>query len=58
MDKGTILTILIICVVVFSIFAYLFFMVFFPEWVGITGKKAKEIQQSHVGDKSETQEKK
>lgn len=30
-------------------FVYLLFMVFLPEWVGITGKKAKEAEASHKG---------
>lgn len=32
-----------------GVFVYLLFMVFLPEWVGITGKKAKEAEESHVG---------
>lgn len=29
---------------------YVGLMVFFPEWVGITGKKALEAEQSHAGN--------
>jgi hypothetical protein len=29
---------------------YLAFMIFLPEWVGITGKAALEAEQSHRGD--------
>lgn len=29
---------------------YLAFMIFLPEWVGITGKTALEAEQSHRGD--------
>lgn len=50
MDNNVVLTILVVGVVVFALLSYLFFMIFFPEWVGITGKKAREIQQSHVGE--------
>jgi hypothetical protein len=58
MDSSVLLPILIVCVVVFSIFAYLFVMVFFPEWVGITGKTALKNQEDHVGNQSaETKEK-
>lgn len=31
---------------------YLFFMIFFPEWVGITGETALKAEQSHRGDSS------
>jgi hypothetical protein len=29
---------------------YLAFMIFLPEWVGITGKTALEAEQSHRGE--------
>lgn len=29
---------------------YLAFMIFLPEWVGITGEKALEAERSHRGD--------
>lgn len=29
---------------------YLALMIFFPEWVGITGKTALEAEQSHRGE--------
>ncbi len=29
---------------------YLAFMIFLPEWVGITGKTALDAEQSHRGD--------
>lgn len=35
---------------VFGIMAYVILMVFFPEWVGITGQKALEAERSHLGD--------
>lgn len=33
-----------------GIMVYLIFMIFLPEWVGITGKKALEAERSHAGD--------
>lgn len=33
-----------------GIMVYVLFMVFLPEWVGITGKKAIEAEQSHRGE--------
>ena len=40
-----------------AIFVLLFILctVFFPELVGIAGKKAKEIEESHHRDQSETE---
>lgn len=35
---------------VVAIMVYVLFMVFLPEWVGITGKKALEAERSHVGE--------
>lgn len=35
---------------VLGIMIYMLFMVFLPEWVGITGKKALEAERSHSGD--------
>jgi hypothetical protein len=35
--------------IVASIFAYILFMIFLPEWVGITGKVAEEARKSHQG---------
>ena len=29
---------------------YLFFMIFLPEWVGITGETALKAERSHRGD--------
>ena len=34
-------------VIVGGILAYVAFMIFLPEWVGITGKKALEAERSH-----------
>jgi hypothetical protein len=35
---------------ILGIMVYVLLMVFLPEWVGITGKKALEAEQSHAGD--------
>lgn len=32
---------------VFMTMLFVVFAVFFPEWVGITGKKAREVQKEH-----------
>jgi hypothetical protein len=36
-----------------AIFVYILFMVFLPEWVGITGKTALDNERSHLGDSPE-----
>lgn len=36
----------------FGLVAYLMFMIFLPEWVGITGKKAREAQEAHRGSQA------
>ena len=38
-------------VVFFGIFVYVMFMIFLPEWVGITGKTALKNQQDHIETK-------
>lgn len=38
----------IVMVSIFSIVVYVLFMMFLPEWVGITGKVAKKAIESHV----------
>lgn len=39
-------------IVVTAVFAVISFM--FPEWIGITGKKALEIQKHQTGDDDTT----
>jgi hypothetical protein len=34
----------------FGIIVYVMFMIFLPEWVGISGKVAREAEASHRGD--------
>ncbi|KHD87143.1 MAG: hypothetical protein OM95_16075 [Bdellovibrio sp. ArHS] len=36
-----------IAIVVISVLVYAILAVFFPEWVGITGKVALDAEQSH-----------
>ncbi|MBX3018143.1 MAG: hypothetical protein KF767_09655 [Bdellovibrionaceae bacterium] len=47
MDTGTLVLIACFGVFVASVLVYVLFMVFLPEWVGITGKVAKSIEKSH-----------
>lgn len=35
-----------------GIFTYMLLMIFYPELVGITGKAAREAQESHKGGKA------
>lgn len=50
----SLLAILVIGLIVGGILAYFLFMIFLPEWVGITGKSAKDINSAHVhGSRSE-----
>lgn len=48
-----IVTTVVILMIVGLFAAYVFLAVFFPEWVGIAGKRAKEIESSHE-EKTET----
>lgn len=49
MDSGISMIAIVLAVFfVFSIIAYILFMIFLPEWVGITGKKAREIMAAHL----------
>ena len=36
-----------------SLGSYVVFVFFWPEWVGLTGKVAKESEKSHVGGPAE-----
>ena len=45
MELGIIAAIILIFIVSFMVYGA--FMVFWPEWVGITGKTAKDYEQSH-----------
>lgn len=43
----TIITSVVVFLVVFLFAGYGFLAIFFPEWVGIAGKKAKEVEAKH-----------
>jgi len=43
-------------VMIAGIIVYLFFMIFLPEWVGITGKTALNNQKSHAGPEADSGE--
>lgn len=45
-------------VVLAGIFVYVMFMIFLPEWVGITGKTALKNQKDAQGDTAEDIDKK
>lgn len=50
----SLVVILVGSLIVLGILAYFLFMIFLPEWVGITGPAAKEINAAHVeGSQSE-----
>lgn len=38
-----------------GLFVYLAFMIFLPEWVGITGKSALEAERSHTEGEKPTE---
>ncbi len=48
MDSGFPWWILFVVVIV-GVVVYVLFMIFLPEWVGITGKTALENERSHRG---------
>jgi hypothetical protein len=37
----------IIAIMAIFFFAYIFLMIFYPEWVGITGKAARKTMDDH-----------
>lgn len=47
MEMGTIIIIGGITVGILSIIVYAAIAIFFPEWVGITGKVARSAEESH-----------
>jgi hypothetical protein len=40
--------IVVIILVSLGFGSYIFLMIFFPEWVGITGKSAKKTDKEHI----------
>lgn len=53
---STLVLIVVGLTIVLGLAGYLFLMIFFPEWVGITGKVARENMKSHEGDDSTLEE--
>lgn len=55
MQSGFIFVFAAFVVIILSVLAYAILAVFFPEWVGITGKVALEAEKSHQesSDKSD-----
>ncbi|MDX9731749.1 MAG: hypothetical protein RBT63_08265 [Bdellovibrionales bacterium] len=47
MDDSTLWFISGIALFIVGIMAYIGFMIFLPEWVGITGDTARKAEQSH-----------
>lgn len=60
MYNGCIMEIIWILIGFFALFTMLFIVIafYFPEWVGITGKKALEIQKHQRTDPDTTAEEK
>ncbi|WP_413291239.1 hypothetical protein [Bdellovibrio sp. HCB337] len=54
MDMGTIIIIGGIAIGVLSIIIYALIAIFYPEWVGITGKVARSAEKSHEEGSPET----
>ena len=48
MDSGFIFIFASVVVVILSVLAYAVIAVFYPEWVGITGKVALDAEKSHI----------
>lgn len=48
METGTLIIIGGVVIGFLSILVYAVIAIFYPEWVGITGKVAKDAEQSHL----------
>ena len=44
----------VLAISVMSMLVYFTLMVFFPEWVGITGKVALQAERSHIEEREKT----
>lgn len=40
--------IIVVSLIVIGVLSYFVLMIFFPEWVGITGKSAHRVNDQHV----------
>lgn len=48
MDGKVLMFVIMGGVFFFGLVAYVVLLIFYPEWVGVHGKKAKEVESSHV----------
>lgn len=53
MDAEIILSIVLVFLLVSLFVGYAVLAIFFPEWVGIAGKKAQEIEAKHNPENSD-----
>ena len=54
MDSGFVFIFASIVVIILSVLAYAILAVFYPEWVGITGKVALDAEKSHIQETDPT----
>lgn len=52
MDSGFVFIFASVIVIILSVLAYAVLAVFYPEWVGITGKVALDAEKSHQQDQN------
>lgn len=53
MDIEVIFAAIIIFMLIALFIGYGLLVIFFPEWVGIAGKKAKEIEAKHIEENND-----
>lgn len=51
-----IMAVLVVLSLALGLVGYLFLMIFYPEWVGITGKVARRNMKSHQGEDGTVEE--
>ena len=52
MDTSLIMIFFMVGVFLFGVIAYMVILFFWPEWVGVHGKKAQEVEAQHLADSS------
>lgn len=52
MDTSLIMIFFMVGVFLFGVIAYMVILFFWPEWVGVHGKKAQEVEAQHHTDTS------
>ncbi len=52
MDTSLLMIFFMVGVFVFGMIAYLVILFFWPEWVGVHGKKAQEVEAQHHASSS------